>query len=87
MYVVNTAPCRICESPHFSRCGRAGVPAGHRIGCDEFLDQCTPRCAEGSSGAPGEASGTVHTEVIRYLQEHHIDMLVLGGISESTAEG
>lgn len=30
---------------------------------------------------PVKASGTVHTEVKRYLQEHHIDMLVLGGIS------
>jgi nucleotide-binding universal stress UspA family protein len=31
---------------------------------------------------PVQTSGTVHTEVRSYLQEHHIDLLVLGGISE-----
>lgn len=27
-------------------------------------------------------SGTVHTEVRSYLKEHHVDLLVLGGISD-----
>jgi nucleotide-binding universal stress UspA family protein len=31
---------------------------------------------------PIKASGTVHTEVRSYLEEHRIDLLVLGGISE-----
>jgi nucleotide-binding universal stress UspA family protein len=31
---------------------------------------------------PVKSSGTVHTEVRSYIQEHHIDLLVLGGISE-----
>lgn len=31
---------------------------------------------------PVKASGTVHTEVKRYVQEQKIDLLVLGGISE-----
>jgi nucleotide-binding universal stress UspA family protein len=31
---------------------------------------------------PVKTAGTVHTEVKKYLQEHHIDLLVLGGISE-----
>lgn len=31
---------------------------------------------------PVKTSGTVHTEVKKYLQEHHIDLLVLGGMSE-----
>ncbi|MFA6646514.1 MAG: universal stress protein [Sphaerochaetaceae bacterium] len=31
---------------------------------------------------PVKTSGTVHTEVRNYLQENHIDLLVLGGISE-----
>lgn len=31
---------------------------------------------------PVQTAGTVHTEVRSYLQEHHIDLLVLGGISE-----
>lgn len=30
---------------------------------------------------PVKTSGTVHTEVKKYLQEHGIDLLVLGGIS------
>ena len=31
---------------------------------------------------PINTSGTVHTEVRSYLEEHRIDLLVLGGISE-----
>jgi nucleotide-binding universal stress UspA family protein len=31
---------------------------------------------------PVKTSGTVHTEVRNYLQDHHMDLLVLGGISE-----
>ena len=31
---------------------------------------------------PIKKAGTVHTEVRSYLQENHIDLLVLGGISE-----
>ena len=31
---------------------------------------------------PIKTSGTVHTEVRSYLEEHRIDLLVLGGISE-----
>ena len=29
-----------------------------------------------------KASGTVHTEVRTYIKEHHMDLLVLGGLSE-----
>jgi nucleotide-binding universal stress UspA family protein len=31
---------------------------------------------------PVKASGTVHTEVRSYVQKNHVDILVLGGISE-----
>jgi nucleotide-binding universal stress UspA family protein len=31
---------------------------------------------------PIKKSGTVHTEVRSYLQDNHIDLLVLGGISD-----
>lgn len=37
---------------------------------------------KGVEVTPVKASGTVHTEVRNYLQEHTIDLLVLGGISE-----
>ncbi len=37
---------------------------------------------KGVAVTPVKASGTVHVEVKRYLQEHRMDLLVLGGISE-----
>lgn len=37
---------------------------------------------KGVEVTPVKTSGTVHTEVRNYLQEHKIDLLVLGGISE-----